>query len=93
MSRIWHADDRVAAHPQDAAEPRGAATFDAYLAAVAASRAAHPQWRDGQAHMNTLAMLRSDIAARMWGNGLDPFHDDRRVPEFLAYVREVMGAT
>ena len=44
------------------------------------------QWRRGQTYFNVLHQIRPDLASRVRATRLDPFHDDRRVPEFLSWV-------
>jgi hypothetical protein len=45
-------------------------------------------WRMGQAYFNTLADVRSDLADLVRGSHLDPYYNDNRINEFLAFVAE-----
>lgn len=49
------------------------------------------QWRRGQAYFNVLHDVRPDLASQVRGTRLDPFHNDARVPEFLARVCLIWG--
>jgi hypothetical protein len=42
----------------------------------------------GQAYFNTLADVRSDLADLVRGSHLDPYYNDNRIDEFLAFVAE-----
>jgi hypothetical protein len=72
---------------QQAAMMRDLAAAD-YLSAVRTARIVHPDWREGQAHINTLALLHPDVADELANRPeLDPLHDDTRLPDYLAFVR------
>jgi hypothetical protein len=45
-----------------------------------------PHIRAGQAAFNALLKLRPEIAERIRGGPLDPFHHDERIGAFLAEV-------
>lgn len=62
-------------------------TFDEYVV-EATARFRHPglDERKGQAFFNELLVVRPDIAERARGSALDPFYQDARLPEFLAFV-------
>lgn len=47
----------------------------------------HPDLRIGQHMFNTLEARHADIAAYIRGTYVDPFYDDKRIPEFLAFVQ------
>jgi hypothetical protein len=71
---------------QRAARMRDLAFAD-YMSAVRTARIVNPEWREGQAHFNTLALLHPDIADELATRpALDPFHDDRRISDYLAFV-------
>lgn len=57
-----------------------------YQKAVAAYRARYPEQRSGQAHYNVLATMDGHLADQVLGTKLDPFYQDARVPEFLAWL-------
>jgi hypothetical protein len=58
--------------------------FHDYLAGVTTGRP--PGWRAGQWYFNALADVRPDLAERVRGTALDPFHRDDLLPAFLRYV-------
>ena len=43
--------------------------------------------RPGQCLFNTLCGLRRDLAHKVAGTNVDPFHADDRIPECLAWIR------
>ena len=43
--------------------------------------------RKGQNFMNKLSMVRKDLCDLLMDNGLDPFYDDSRLPDALAFVK------
>lgn len=45
-------------------------------------------WRDGQAAFNVLADFRADLADAVHGTHLDPFHDDKRIRDFLRWTHQ-----
>lgn len=45
-------------------------------------------WRYGQTCFNVLFSIEPELANSIRGTELDPFHDDKRVPEFLAWLRD-----
>ena len=57
-----------------------------YKAAVRTARIVNPDWRDGQAHYNTLALMHPGVADEVTED-IDPFYVDDRLPAFLAFVR------
>lgn len=63
-------------------------TFTSFLHTVAATLAVNSNWRYGQTCFNVLYEYAPDLANSIRGTELDPFHDDRRVPEFLTKVVE-----
>lgn len=44
------------------------------------------RWRRGQAYFNVLDDVRPDLADQVRAMALDPFHNDDKVPQFLAWV-------
>lgn len=44
------------------------------------------QWRRGQAYFNILHLMRPDLAERVRGTPMDPFHQDDKIGDFLAWV-------
>lgn len=49
---------------------------------------AHPTWRRGQTYFNTLVEVRLDLAERIRGTRLDPFHDDDRLRDCVPWVED-----
>jgi hypothetical protein len=43
-------------------------------------------WRRGQTYMNLLQTVRPGLYAKLVGSSTDPFHDDARIPQFLAWL-------
>lgn len=60
-------------------------------AAVVRMRQRYPSWREGQAYFNALARLEPECAEAVRGMSVDPFHDDRRLPELRRFVAEWIG--
>lgn len=48
----------------------------------------HPEQRSGQVAFNVLHASHPDVSNRIRGTVLDPFHDNDRMPLFLAAVQE-----
>ena len=48
----------------------------------------YPRWRKGQTVFNVLLDLRPDMAERIRGTELDPFHRDEVVPKLLDWLKE-----
>lgn len=44
------------------------------------------QWRRGQAYFNVLYDVKPNLADKVRGTLLDPFHNDARIPDFIVYV-------
>lgn len=63
-------------------------TYADYLTIVARTRLANPEHRYGQVLFNVLFIKRPNLARKIRGGDLDPFHIANRVPAFLAYVEE-----
>lgn len=59
-----------------------------YLALVNRMKAEHPEWRAGQTYFNVLRDTRPDLSEKIRTTGLDPFHDDRNIVAFMAWVAE-----
>ena len=45
-----------------------------------------PHWRTGQAMFNTLCAVDVKLTGSIRGSKNDPFHDDRKIPDFLVLV-------
>lgn len=63
-------------------------TFSEFLMNVTYAYMNSLDWRYGQTCFNILYAMDMDLADSIRGTELDPFHDDRRVPEFLARLRD-----
>lgn len=63
--------------------------FENYLESVKKA-AEHPknEQRLGQLYFNILAKWRSDLTDVIRATENDPFYDDRRIPQFLKFVRQ-----
>lgn len=61
-----------------------------YWQAVATAMASEDSWRYGQACFNILAVVRPDLAERVRGTDMDPFHADRsgdkRIGRFMSFL-------
>ena len=45
-----------------------------------------PDYREGQAHFNTLAIWRPDLSAQIVGTPVDPYYLDERIDGFLQWL-------
>lgn len=63
-------------------------TFEMYEQFVAEEKARQPHWRLGQTCFNVLYKTRYDLSEQIRGGGVDPFHRDSVIPEFLTWVQE-----
>lgn len=45
-------------------------------------------WRRGQTYMNLLQTVRPDLYDKVCATSSDPFHDDNRIPLFLAWLSQ-----
>jgi hypothetical protein len=64
-------------------------TFDEWLSgAVKYAVTNNKEQRRGQAYYNYLASVRMDLTNNIVGTKLDPFYDDRRLNEFIEYVKK-----
>jgi len=63
-------------------------TFSDYLQVVNEWYRQHSYWRMGQAYFNVLYSQQPEMADQIRGGVLDPFYNDRRIPEFLVFVEE-----
>jgi hypothetical protein len=45
------------------------------------------EWRKGQAYFNALHEVHPELADEIRGGNLDPFYQDKRIDEFLAWVK------
>lgn len=59
-----------------------------WIRAIAADYTKHPDHRQGQRAFNTLCKVQPELAERIRGTDLDPFHQDERVPKFVLYVTD-----
>lgn len=66
--------------------------FQEYLGAVSSAAVDNPTWREGQAYFNVLNRMYPDIADRIRGTVIDPFHADSIIPEFLEAVEKEVNA-
>lgn len=64
-------------------------TFKEYFEYANDRFLSNPDERLGQAYFNTLSVHRPDLAEQIRGRGLDPFHMDSRLTEFLDHLSEV----
>jgi hypothetical protein len=67
-------------------ESTGKLTFDEYVRAVGETQQRFPHWRRGQTHFNLLDRVRPGLARQVQATDVDPFHQDQRIPSFLAFV-------
>lgn len=61
--------------------------FEDYVAEV--TKAFHDRnlgWRQGQAAFNILVWNRPDLSEKVRTTPLDPFYNDKRLPDFYAWV-------
>ena len=64
-------------------------TFEQWLSEAAKYAVSNnKEQRRGQAYFNHLDEHRKDITFNIVGTRLDPFHDDRRLEDFLEYVKK-----
>ena len=59
-----------------------------YLQMVHKVHARTPDWRLGQTYFNVLTQVRGDLAEKVRGSLVDPFHSDSRVGDFLVFVSD-----
>ena len=64
-------------------------TFDQYRDASGQAWHANRNWRQGQAYFNTLVRVRPDLSERVRATNFDPFYNNLRLPNFLAWLEEV----
>ena len=63
-------------------------TFEEWLSnAVKYVIANNKEQRRGEAYHNYLSSVRMDLTNNIMGTKLDPFYDDRRIPDFIEYVK------
>lgn len=63
-------------------------TFEEWLSnAVKYVIANSKEQRRGEAYHNYLSSVRMDLTNNIMGTKLDPFYDDRRIPDFIEYVK------
>ena len=62
--------------------------YVAYLEIALVMKSNNPEWRVGQAALNALVEARPELAEKINGGPLDPFHRESRLPRFLAWLRE-----
>lgn len=48
----------------------------------------HPEWRRGQAFFNVLCNYDPAAAEAMRGTDIDPFYDNKRIPQAIWFVAE-----
>lgn len=66
--------------------PSSPSAIEMYDDAVARAAHEHPDWRPGQAAFNVLRDMRPDLAYRVAGSELDPFHRDAALEEFRQWL-------
>ena len=64
-------------------------TFEEWLSEAAKYAVTHNKHqRRGQAYYNYLSSVRIDLTNNIVGTKLDPTYDDRRLSEFIEYVKK-----
>jgi len=63
-------------------------TLDDYLYEVINKYEREGDWRLGQTYFNVLTEFNPRLAEQVRGSALDPFYQDIRIVEFLAFVGE-----
>lgn len=71
-------------------------TIDEFYDEARDRRAAHPEWRYGQALFNTLVDVRPDLSEQVRGTENDPFYakggiGDSRLLRFGAFINDHWG--
>lgn len=61
-------------------------TFSQYLRLVVLAKEANPSWRTGQTYFNVLDNVRPDLADKICGTAIDPFHRDCVLAAFLGQI-------
>lgn len=61
-------------------------TFQQFLDAASTRYNHETSWRMGQTYFNVLHEVRPDLAEKVRGAFLDPFHNDVMVPSFLNFL-------
>lgn len=61
-------------------------TLSQYLRLASLAKEDNPSYRMGQAYYNVLDNVRPDLASRIVGTHIDPFHRDCVIAQFLAWV-------
>lgn len=64
-------------------------TYEEYLHAGGAYWLANRKQRQGQAYMNLLGEIRPELYERVTATNFDPFYNNLRLPNFLAWCEEV----
>ena len=59
-----------------------------YLRVVRTVDARTADWRLGQAYFNVLTEARPELAEKVRGSMVDPFHDDSRIGDFLVFISD-----
>ena len=65
-------------------------TFEEYLRAVGREQTLHPEWRWGQTLFNVLCEYRPEIAEKLRGGPIDPFHRNEVSDDFLNEVERLI---
>ncbi|WP_332645081.1 hypothetical protein [Aeromicrobium sp.] len=59
-----------------------------YLQIVRTVHARTTDWRLGQTYFNVLTEARPELAEKVRGSIVDPFHQDARIGDFLVFVSD-----
>lgn len=62
-------------------------TVEDFMVYVGKLRTDWPEWRAGQCWYNGLDHVRPDLAERVIGSELDPFHNDKNIYALRAWLR------
>jgi hypothetical protein len=63
-----------------------------YLVFAAELQQEFPEWRSGQCHFNALMDSHPNLAEMIRGTDLDPFFQDKRLPDFLKWVEKKLSS-
>ena len=59
-----------------------------YLKIVRTVHARTDDWRLGQTYFNVLTEARPELAEKVRGSMVDPFHNDAHIGEFLVFISD-----
>lgn len=67
---------------------------DSYLktfyAVVREYQSLYPDWRLGQIYFNALEHMDPVYAGYVRGSLVDPYNDDRKIPDFIAWLEDML---